>query len=649
MAYLKNKFVSADEAAALVQSKDTVCVSGFIGISTPDELILALERRFLETRAPTDLTLMFAAGPGDGKERGLNRLAHEGLVKRVVGGHWGLVPKLAQLALDNRVEAYNLPLGCISHLYRDIAARRPGTFSKVGLRTFADPRQGGGKLNAITTEDLVELMEIDGETWLRYKAFPIQVALIRGTTSDPAGNITMEREALTLDNRAAAMAAKNSRGFVIAQVERIAAADSLNPREVEVPGVLVDCVVLAKPENHPQTYATPYNHAYSGRQRVPLDRVEPAPLDERKVIARRCAFELPLGGVVNLGIGMPEGVAAVATEEQVLKYLTLTAEPGIIGGMPQGGLDFGAALNPHAIIHQNEQFDYHDGGGLDLACLGLAQVDGEGNVNVSKFGPKLAGAGGFINISQNARKVVFAGTFTAGGLETAVEDGRVQIVREGQSRKFIEAVEQITFSGAYAAETGQPVFYVTERCVFRRTPAGMELTEVAPGIDIERDILGHMGFRPIIADPKPMDARLFGEPLIGLEQDLLGLSLVERISYDESRNTLFANFEGLQVRTIEDVELIRREFERTCRAIGRKVHLIVNYDGFGLDEAVSDAYFSTITYLQQQYYATASRYTTSAFLRLKLGSALSDRALAPHVFETKTEAHASALDPVPKT
>jgi propionate CoA-transferase len=313
----------------------------------------------------------------------------------------------------------------------------------------------------------------------------------------------------------------------------------------------------------------------------------------------------------------------------------------VIGGLPQGGLNFGAALNPGAVIHQNQQFDFYDGGGLDLACLGLAQVDGQGNVNVSRFGRKLAGAGGFINISQNARKVVFAGTFTAGGLEIAVEDGRLQIVREGQSRKFVEAVEQITFSGAYAAETGQPVFYVTERCVFRRTPAGMELTEVAPGIDLERDILSHMGFAPIIRDPKPMDGRIFGEPVIGLEQDLLGLSLVERISYDQSRNTPFANFEGLQVRTIEDVELIRREFERICRAIGRKVHLIVNYDGFGLDEAVSEAYFSTITYLQQQYYATASRYTTSAFLRLKLGAALSDRNLAPHVFETKTEAHAS--------
>src|SRR5215207_5588670 len=614
---LTNKIVSANEAIAVIRDGDTVCSSGFVGIGTPDELILALERRYLQARQPSGLTLVFAAAPGDGKERGLNRLAHPGLLKRVVGGHWSLIPKIGELALDNAIEAYNLPLGCISRLYREIAARGPGILSKVGLRTFVDPRLSGGKLNAVTTEDLVELTEIEGETWLRYKAFPINVALIRGTTADPAGNVTMEREALTLDNLAIAMAAKNSRGLVIAQVERIAAAESLSPREVVIPGVLVDCVVVAEPENHRQTYATAYNHAFSGRQRVPLDRITPLPLDERKIVARRCAFELPPDGVVNLGIGMPEG-----------------------------GLNFGAALNPGAVIHQNQQFDFYDGGGLDLACLGLAQVDAEGKVNVSQFGRKLAGAGGFINISQNARKVVFAGTFTAGGLEIAVEDGRLRIVREGKSRKFVEAVEQITFSGAYAAETGQPVFYVTERCVFRRTPAGMALTEVAPGIDIERDILGQMGFEPIVNDPKPMDARLFGEPVMGLEQDLLGLSLVERISFDESRNTLFANFEGLQVRTIEDVELIRREFEHTCRAIGRKVHLIVNYDVFGLDEAVSDAYFSTITYLQQQYYATASRYTTSAFLRLKLGSALSDRALAPHVFETRAEAHALSADPI---
>src|SRR5215213_2009248 len=637
-----NKIVTAQEAIALIRDGDTVAVSGFVGIGTPDELIIALAERFRETAAPSGLTLMFAAAPGDGKERGLNRLADERLVRRVVGGHWSLVPKLGALALDNRIEAYNLPLGCVSHLYRDIAAGLPGTLSKVGLRTFVDPRLGGGRLNASTTEDLVELVELRGKPWLLYKTFPIQIALVRGTTADPAGNITMEREALLLDNLASAMAAKNSGGLVIAQVERIAAADSLSPRDVVNPGVLVDCVVVAAPENHLQTYGTPYNHAYSGRQKVPLDRVEPLTLDERKIVARRCAFELPPGGVVNLGIGMPEGVAAVAAEEKVLKYLTLTAEPGIIGGLPQGGLNFGAALNPGAVIHQNQQFDFYDGGGLDLACLGLAQVDQHGNVNVSKFGRKLAGAGGFINISQNARKLVFAGTFTAGGLEIAVEDGKLRILREGRSRKFISKVEQVTFSGSYAGEAGQPVLYVTERCVLRRTAEGVELAEVAPGVDIERDILAQMDFRPILRGPKPMDPKIFQAGPMGLEQTLLGLGLADRISYDAGRNILFVNWEGFRVRTTEDVELVRREFEDRCRAIGRKVSIIVNYDGFELDPAVADAYFSTITYLQGRYYTTASRYTTSAFMRLKLGAALAERALAPHVFETLPEAQAFA-------
>ena len=635
---LKNKIVSAAEAVAIIRNGDTVCVSGFVGIGTPEELLIALERAFLDGGEPKDLTLVFAAAPGDGKERGLNRLAHKALLKRVVGGHWALVPKIAELALDNAIEAYNLPLGCVSHLYREIAARRPGALCKVGLRTFVDPRQGGGKLNTITTEDLVELVDLRGEEWLLYKSFPINVALIRGTTADPAGNITMEREALTLDNLAAAMAAKNSRGFVIAQVERIAAAESLNPREVQIPGILVDCVVVAGPGNHLQTYATAYNHAYSGRQRVPLDRIEPLHLDERKVIARRCAFELPPGGVVNLGIGMPEGVAAVAAEERVLKYLTLTAEPGIIGGMPQGGLDFGAALNPEAVIQQNQQFDFYDGGGLDLACLGMAQSDREGNVNVSRFGRRIAGAGGFINISQSAKRLVFAGTFTAGGLDVAVADGKLRIVREGKTSKFVDKVEQITFSGSYAAEVGQAVFYVTERCVFRRTPDGMEIIEIAPGVDLDRDILARMTFKPIVRAPKLMDERIFRPEIMGLEQMLLGLSLADRITYDAERNILFINFEGFQVRTVDDVDLVRREVEMRCKRIGRKVDLIVNYDGFTLDPAVSDAYFSMITYMQQRYYNTASRYTTSAFMRLKLGAALSERNLAPHVFETRTEA-----------
>ena len=414
---MKNKIVSATEAIAIIRDGDTIACSGFVGSGTPDELIVALEKRFVETASPRDLTLLFAAGPGDGKERGLNRLARDGMIKRAVGGHWGMVPKLSVMAVDGRIEAYNLPLGTMTQLFRDIAGHRAGTLTKVGLRTFVDPRQQGGKINDRTTDDLVRLMQIDDEEWLFYKAFPISVALLRGTTADLGGNITMEREALTLDNLALAMAAKNSNGFVIVQVERVCAHGMLNSRQVQIPGVLVDCVVLARPEHHTQTYATVYNPAFSSELKVPLDMLGLMPLDERKIIARRCAFELPMGGVVNLGIGMPEGVAQVANEEKVLNYVTLTAEPGVIGGLPQSGLDFGAAVNTDAVIHQNQQFDFYDGGGLDMACLGMAQVDADGHVNVSRFGPRLAGAGGFINISQSSRRVLFAGTFTTGGLE----------------------------------------------------------------------------------------------------------------------------------------------------------------------------------------------------------------------------------------
>jgi propionate CoA-transferase len=635
---MKDKIVSAADAIATIRNGDTVGVSGFVGAGTPDELIVALEKRFLEQQGPTGLTLVFAAAPGDGKERGLNRLAHTGLIKRAIGGHWSLVPKLCDLALNNSIEAYNLPLGCISQLFREIAGHRPGLTTQVGLRTFVDPRQDGGRINSATTEEIVKLVEMDGKEWLFYKAFPIQIAFVRGTTADLAGNITLEREALTLDTLAMAMAARNSRGLVIAQVERLAEEGSLNPRAVHIPGILVDCVVVARPENHVQTYATTNSAALSGQLRVPLDRIEKLPLDERKIVARRAAFELPLGGVVNLGIGMPEGVAAVAAEEKVLKFVTLTAEPGTIGGMPQKGLDFGSSLNPEALIQQNQQFDFYDGGGLDLAVLGMAQTDIEGNVNVSRFGRRLAGAGGFINISQNSRKLVLTGTFTAGGLKTEVKDGKLRILQEGKSRKFIKRVEQITFSGSYASEVGQPVFYVTERCVFRRTTEGVELIEVAPGIDIERDILEHMDFHPIIKTPRPMDPRIFVDDLMGLEHTMLGMSVADRITYDPHRNILFSNLEGMKVKAIEDVETIRREFEKRCRAIGKRVKLIANYDSFELDPSVADAYFSTISYLQQRFYETASRYTTSAFLRLKMGDALAERELAPHVFETKNEA-----------
>lgn len=637
---MKNKIVSAAEAIAIVRDGDTIAFSGFVGTGTPDELIGALERRFLETGTPRDLTLVFAAAPGDGKERGLNRLAHPGLVKRVVGGHWSLVPKLGALAVRGEIEAYNLPLGVVSHLFREIAGHRAGLLTKVGLRTFVDPRQDGGRINKRTAEELVRVMEIDGEEWLFYKAFPITVAFIRGTTSDLGGNTSMEHEALILDNLAIATAAKNSRGFVFAQVERIAAPGAIRPRDVVVPGVLVDCVVVSEPANHHQTYGTVYNPAFAGEFRVALDTLAPMPLDERKVIARRAAFELPMGGVVNLGIGMPEGVAAVANEERVLGYLTLTAEPGVIGGVPQSGLDFGAAVNTEAIIHQNQQFDFYDGGGLDMACLGMAEVDVHGHVNVSRFGPKLAGAGGFINISQNARKLVFAGTFTAGGLRVAMDGVDLTIVKEGRNRKFVRNVEQITFNGTYAAEKGQPVLYVTERCVFRRTAEGMELVEIAPGIDIERDILAHMDFEPIIRMPRMMDARIFADPPMQLEETLLGLGLSERVSYDPERNTLFVNWEGMHVKTRDDCDRVRRVVEGRIQEIGQRVALVANYDNFRIDAAVADTYAAMVRYLETNYYTTASRYTTSAFLRVKLGEALSRRRVAAHIFETKGEADA---------
>jgi len=508
----KNKIVSASEAVGLIRDGDTVVTDGFCGAGFPEDLAIALKERFLATGEPKGLTLLYCAGQGDGKDRGLNHLAQVGLVRRVVGGHWGLTPKLQKLAVENKIQAYNLPQGVIAHMLRDAAAHKPRTITAVGLGTFVDPRYGGGKINPITEGELVELVHFDGKEYLAYKPLPVQAALLRGTTADLDGNVSLEKEALLLEGLAIAQATKNSGGRVIVQVERIANRGTLRARDVKIPGVLVDCLVLGKPENHWQTFGSLYDPAYSSEIRVPAQSLEPLPMDERKIIARRGAFELKAGCIINLGIGMPEGVAAVANEEGVLDELCLTTEPGTIGGIPAGGLNFGAAANMDALVDQPAQFDFYDGGGVDVAFLGLAQADRHGNLNVSKFGPRLAGAGGFINISQNAKKVVFVGTFTAGGLKVAVKDGELCIEKEGAIAKFVAEVEHVTFSGKTALASRQPVLYVTERCVFSLTKEGLELTEIAPGVDLARDILSKMAFEPVVrGKPKLMDARIFRE------------------------------------------------------------------------------------------------------------------------------------------
>jgi propionate CoA-transferase len=503
------KVVSFEEAVSYIHNKDTLMIGGSGGgHAVPEALIVALEKRYLKEGSPHQISLLHPVGLGDNVSQGVGHLAHPGLVKRIVAGALVNSPAFQKLAEDDKVEAYTLPQGALSELIREMASGRPGLLTQTGMHTFVDPRINGGRQSKCAQEDLIELVHLADQDWLFYKPFHVDVTFLRGTTADEDGNITMEREAIFGEMLSMAQATRRNGGIVIVQVARLAQRGTLPAKQVKIPAMLVDLIVVDP--NQRQTYQMDYSPAYAGEIKVPLTQIESLPLDPRKVIARRAALELRPGAICNLGSGVSTGIATIAAEEGILEKIVLTNEQGLIGGAPSA--DAGAAINYTSIVDQPYQFDFYDGGGLDLAFLSFAEVDPAGSVNVSRFN----------NISQHAKKVIFSGTFTAGSLEMAWPDGKTLITKEGRFNKFVSQLEQVSYNGPFAREREQEALYITERAVFQRGEQGIELIEIAPGIDLDRDILAHMDFKPQIAkDLRIMDSRLFRVEPMGLAGDLM--------------------------------------------------------------------------------------------------------------------------------
>lgn len=527
------KICTAAEAAAFIKDGAFLVCAGNMNNCLAEEICAAIETRFSETGHPADMTIMSASGVGDmgpvgGVFRGFEHFAHEGMIRRVIVGHNGSNHSIMQMQAELKVESYNFPQGVIEHMFRTRAKGLDVELSKVGIGTFADPRIEGGKTNSVTTEDLVEVVNIMGEEYLAYKTPKIDVALIRGTTADEDGNLTCEDEAVLTNIQAIAMAAKASGGIVLCQVKNVVKKGALAAKEVVVPGAFIDKLVICTDtkKNHRMTMGEYYNPAYTGKYKYPVSAAAALPLGVGKTIARRAAQELKLHVPVNTGLGYPEGISAVANEEQIAEDLILTVETGAFGGVPAARTSFGATANALAFVDSPTIFDLYDSGYLYATFVGLAECGPDGSVNVSRFVDRSGrerrpGAGGFINLTQGAKNVIFCGTMTSGGYKAKVKDGKLVILQEGSEKKFLNKIDQITFSGPRAMDIRQNVLYITDRCVFRLTKEGLKLTEVAPGIDIETQILPYMEFKPIIGDDvKEMDPKIFGEGQIGLRETI---------------------------------------------------------------------------------------------------------------------------------
>lgn len=510
------KIISSANVISLIRDNSVIGIGGFGGFSAPDEILCEMAKSFSAHGSPKGLHVVSGVSPGDLREEGygLSIIKAPGIISSIYAAHVGMSPAIGRAVSGSEIAGYTVPLGVYGELLRAIAAGKPGVMTKVGLHTFCDPRLDGCLMNRLAEEsgrEVVSLIDFEGEEYLFYRSFPIDVCIIRGSYADEYGNISLEEEALYSEQAAMAAAVHNGGGTVIVQVKNVFKRGALDPRRVAIPGALVDYVVQAKPENHLQCYdGSLFRPELIGDVRMQLDMVPPMALSPRKICGRRAALEIKAGGLVNLGIGMPDSVASIANEEGISHQVTFTIETGLYGGIPVNGIGLGAAVNPDAILSITDNFDIYDGGALDAAFLGMGEVDEAGNVNVSKFGSRCTGPGGFINITQSTRKVCFLGTFTAGPIECRIGGGRLEIERDAPGIKFKKHVQQVTFSSLCAAEKGQQVLYITERAVFRLEKEGVTLTEIAPGVDLERDILARMEFRPRVSDGlRLMDERIF--------------------------------------------------------------------------------------------------------------------------------------------